>query len=567
MKRSVVSFGLVGLVVLFSTLKLFSQISEGGIPPSFHNPTDRANTIDLRRFQKINIKKIKTENLQKEKNGLCPTAAKFTPVNLNTNNSGTWSNLPDGDKIWRLTLKSEGAIALSVCYDDFYLPKGSKLFLYNENKTQILGAYTHINNPESRIFANELIQGESVTLEYYTPAEVFNSTDKPAINIEKLGCVFEEVALFPAHSKTTGWGNSEYCEINVNCSPEGDKWKKQKRGVAEIFIIEGYSGFWCTGSLINNTANNGTPYFLTAHHCGAETTTDEDLQQMIFYFNYEAISCTTPSKEPSHLTLTGATKIAAGQMLNGSDFFLLELNTTPPSSYNTYYNGWDKSDNASENGVGIHHPNGDIKKISTYASSTVSTTTIFANNKMASNATWEVVWGETTNGHSVTEGGSSGSPLFNKDGLIIGTLSGGEASCDNKEEPDYYGKFSYHWASNGSTSGEQLKPWLDPLYINKETCAGYAPLGTDIQLVEDQNLKINIYPNPASNNIFIMAHDIIIEDIQIYNIYGAFITKITPLNNSTGRIHIDLFSLNEGIYLLNLNHNKGITTKKITVIN
>jgi PKD repeat protein len=74
-----------------------------------------------------------------------------------------------------------------------------------------------------------------------------------------------------------------------------------------------------------------------------------------------------------------------------------------------------------------------------------------------------VVWSETESGHGVTEGGSSGSPLFDPSGFIVGHLSGGRASCIQNELPDYYGKFSYSWASNGSDSSRQLKPWLDPI--------------------------------------------------------------------------------------------------------
>eukprot|EP00825_Cyclidium_porcatum_P032384 TRINITY_DN34684_c0_g1_i1.p1 TRINITY_DN34684_c0_g1~~TRINITY_DN34684_c0_g1_i1.p1 ORF type:complete len:293 (+),score=17.97 TRINITY_DN34684_c0_g1_i1:721-1599(+) len=98
------------------------------------------------------------------------------------------------------------------------------------------------------------------------------------------------------------------------------------------------------------------------------------------------------------------------------------------------------------------------KKISTYTSPAVSSDW----NNNGKNSHWEVLWAATANGYGVTEGGSSGSPLYNANGQIIGTLTGGDSDCDHLTAYDYFGKFSYSWNKNGTSSAEQLKPWLDP---------------------------------------------------------------------------------------------------------
>jgi len=126
-----------------------------------------------------------------------------------------------------------------------------------------------------------------------------------------------------------------------------------------------------------------------------------------------------------------------------------------------YFNGWNRSENIAANGVSIHHPSGDIKKLSTYTVKPVSTGFGQSNSDPAGKY-WRVQWVETENGHGVTEGGSSGSPLFDASGRIIGALTGGNASCTNTFAPDYYGKFSFSWEQNGVQSNKQLKPWLDP---------------------------------------------------------------------------------------------------------
>src|SRR5690606_34279814 len=105
-------------------------------------------------------------------------------------------------------------------------------------------------------------------------------------------------------------------------------------------------------------------------------------------------------------------------------------------------------------GASIHHPAGDIKKISTYSSNLVSDTW-----GGPAGTHWRVTWTANASGHGVTEGGSSGSPIFNAAGRIIGTLTGGSSFCNAPSNPDYYGKMSYHWTSN---PGDDLSTYLAP---------------------------------------------------------------------------------------------------------
>jgi len=226
-----------------------------------------------------------------------------------------------------------------------------------------------------------------------------------------------------------------------------------------MLIKIGSSYYWCSGSLINNTNNDGTPYFLSAAHCGEGASTS-DMNQWVFYFNYEASGCSNPPSSPSYNTIVGATFRANDPTSgnSGSDFLLVELNNNVPLYYNPVYNGWNRSNSSSPSGVSIHHPAGDIKKISTYSSPTQSST---AWNGLPSH--WRLTWAYTTNGRSIMEGGSSGSPLFDNNGRIIGDLTGGYTynSC-NTPSPAFYGKVYYSWDQNGTASNRRLKPWLDP---------------------------------------------------------------------------------------------------------
>jgi lysyl endopeptidase len=114
-------------------------------------------------------------------------------------------------------------------------------------------------------------------------------------------------------------------------------------------------------------------------------------------------------------------------------------------------------------------------------------------------ATTTTSWGENTGPgdgsharvlwtHGVTEPGSSGSPLFDASGRIIGQLHGGTSEC-YKSLPDWYGRISRSWEGGGEP-GTRLRDWLDPANTGATTLDGVdaAPLLTirDVSVVEGQ---------------------------------------------------------------------------------
>ncbi len=442
------------MVAAFCSNFAIGQISEGGEPLSFKS-SESFSEISYYEITKPDMEKIRIEDEKNALNDDLYLYGRKLPVNLSIDNAGEWTDLPDGDRVWRMKLYSEDALALFLLFDDFWLPTEGRLFVYGGDKKQVIGAFTEFNNRESGLFATELIFGEVIVLEYFEPQNVRNMA---SINISSLGYAYRSVN-FLRDGKS--FGDSEVCEVNINCVPEGDDWQDEKRGVARISVVTSQGFGWCSGSLINTTLEDGTPYFLTADHC-AEGTSTEDLEQWTFYFNFEATACTSPTSQPSYNSMVGGTKIARGGE-SGSDFYLILLNNYVPMSFTPFFNGWDRSAAPPTGGVGIHHPAGDIKKISKFNSAT-------SGGWLSNNTHWRLSWETTQNGHGVTEGGSSGSPLFNNSGYIVGTLTGGASACvaggagtgTGPDKADYYGKFYYSWSSNGSQDYSKLKPWLDP---------------------------------------------------------------------------------------------------------
>ncbi len=373
------------------------------------------------------------------------------PVSVNAQSEGLWEELKDGSRVWRMGFRCEGAYSVNFIFNDFYLPFGSRFHIYNENGETIYGPFSYNDNRADNGFATFPIPGELVFIELYEPAV---AAGQSRIALETVTHGYRDIFRL-----TDRGGSSGACNNNVNC-PEGDDWQDHKRSVA--IMVSGGSGF-CTGAMVNNTAQDGTPYFLSANHCMGGGTAN-----WVFKFDYERPGCANtggPSGPATGNFSQGATIRASNA---GSDFALLQLNSTPPAGHNVYYAGWDRSGTAPSSSVCIHHPSGDRKKIT------------FDNNaatqaNFSGAACWRIAnWEDGT-----TEPGSSGSPLFDQNKRIIGQLYGGSANCTNNVD-DYYGRFSVSW--DGNSASTRLKDWLDPTNSGVTTLDAYDPNATSLAL-------------------------------------------------------------------------------------
>jgi hypothetical protein len=535
------------------------QLTRKGTPPSVRFNIESGNS-DPVMISSPDPDRIRWEDIAS------PIPYRFA-VNLPVNKGldrGIWTALPDGGKMWNLIIEAPGAKAVTIYFDRFRLPGGGELFLFNRDKTQILGAYTEENNAQSGCFATELIRGDQVTLEYYQPEHV---TGLPVIHISEIAYAYRGV---PDPDEETGFGASGPCEVNANCE-EGNGWERQKQGVIRIEVKKLGGTYWCSGSVVNNTKQDFLPYILTADHCGNKATKD-DLQQWIFYFGYQSTGCPDPTTEPGSQTMTGAVlKARSGDVITegGSDFYLILLNFFIPGNFDVIYNGWSLADIASPSGVTIHHPMGDIKKISTYTTPLVSTN--WSGNPGQTH--WRVYWAATANGHGVTEGGSSGAPIFDDTGYIIGTLTGGESSCDsaNLNKPDYYGKFSYHWNSNGNDSTVRLDYWLDPVNSGLEILNS---IGLGIESLTG-SAGLSIFPNPIIKSGSVNEINIQLRPeyfipgkkipVTILDSRGRTVLKTEVTVAGSNSIGLDIPDLTAGFYLIQVYTPQGIAAGKLLV--
>ena len=435
---------------LLLSLVTFSQQGDGGLPKTFKEVVDY-NKIDKRVFDEPNIAALKIEDSLTDNSGTAPWRFGFNNnTNINISNSGTWINLPNGDRIWQLVVVCKNALTINLTFSQTVIPTGNELYVYNPSKDFILGKFTasHLYNGE---LGTELVPGEITIVEYFVP----KGSSIGNVNI----CTVTHGYRTPNEFLLKAFGGSGACNVNVNC-PEGAAWTQQRNSV--VMLVSGSNGF-CTGALINNTLNDGKPYVLTANHCYSNPAT------WIFRFQWESTSCINPSISPTFQSLSGAVLRAQG---TPSDFCLVEItgglvNGTVPAAYTPYFSGWDNTETISPSAVCIHHPSGDIKKIAIENNALISTS--FGGSP--SNSHWGVLSWDL----GVTEPGSSGSPLFNQNRRIIGQLHGGASACGASVLSDEYGKVSVSWNPAGSTTSGQLKHWLDPNNTNASFVDGYDP--------------------------------------------------------------------------------------------
>jgi lysyl endopeptidase len=404
-----------------------AQVSFGGNPPSQTNSS--LAPVPTLEMAAVDVDALLDEDRVAPKDQPFRFGAEL-PVDVDLRESGALDVLDGGAKLFRLRIASTDAISINLVFSRFVLPDGAELYVYNDGYEDILGSFNAMNNKENGEFAIAPIPGEAITLEYFEPAWV----DAPGeIRIGTVVHAYRDIVSLAKSGiplKAAG-----ACNVDVNC-PAGAGWELTRRATALIIL----GGGLCTGSLLNNSANNGDRLFMSANHCG-------NITNAVFRFNYEKANCGSGTA-PTNQTVQGSTLLAAGAT---GDYRLVRIVEAIPASYNVYYPGWDRSTSNPTSAVTIHHPDSDVKKIS------------FENNPLTkSQSFWRVAQWDL----GVTEPGSSGCPLYTANKKFIGQLYGGEAFCGFPFN-DYYGRLELYWNA--------VKAHLDPLNTGAVTIADYDP--------------------------------------------------------------------------------------------
>ncbi len=551
------------LLLLFTFHLLFSsiygQISHGGQPlPLSADATTRIFKpstdffIDMPEFNK---QAALWRSGQESKFKSLEFAHKFD-VHLRPNNSGinfTMGNM----NVWRVGIRSRGAFSINILFSKFRLPEGAKVFVYNSDQSEILGSYTYENNTDLNLLPIQPIGGEELIVEYQVPLDKINEGE---LEIGEVNHDF--IGIFRANEPRDP---IQDCHPNLICYPEDIE---PGSGVVAL-IINGTT--YCTGTLVNNTAEDATPYLLTATHCLnndysssflANRRYDIVAGNIVAFFNYNSPTCSTDIRGPLQMTLASADSVLISER---HDISLLKFRQTPPKQYQPYYLGWNSGSSFNGPFHSLHHPNGGIKKVAIENDQLVIGSFDDPRYDMEPNSHWVVrAWDI-----GATEGGSSGSPLLDSQKRIVGTLTGGESFCSSPRGPDIYASLNKFWSIEGSLENPNpLSYYLDPLGLQSNQLEGFNPFAAE-PFTKSHNYKpdekpVKTYfksvPMFATNNTY--GYTEFAEEFEAKGnslLQGVFISSPSTDNISPMKIRINIYSGENGperlIYSVPYNYN------------
>lgn len=446
--------------LFFCLNRMEAQLSFGGTPQSWMLADSSAAAENPLILPPLDV--ARAQEADRQTPGQHRFAAPiFAEVDLPS--MGSWSILPNGDRLWRGVVQSEGALGLVLLFDRFYLPPESRFFAYSADRRQVYGAFSAESCHPDGWFTLGPIRGEKVFLEYVEPA---GTSAQAQMHLFRADYVFKQDASQGVNSPLSGFNMSLPCEVNVNCPP-GLDWQTEKKGIARILMVFSNGSGWCSGTLVANTRETYEPLLLTAHHCQL-IGNNPNFNLWRFDFDYESSDCSNPSTEPQPKSVLGCQRLA---FRAETDFMLLKISEIP-NSYPVYFNGWTRTSSAATKAVFIHHPAGDIKKIS------VDTQAVEVHPTLIN---WGSPFGTSpANSHwrsvpdiGIFEPGSSGSPLFDASKRLVGQLHGGNTGANGCIVVNtFWGRFDLSW-SQGSTAQARLKDWLDPDNLNSLAIPGY----------------------------------------------------------------------------------------------
>jgi len=454
---------------LFSSLLFnsFAQIVDFGLPQTVRGKINKTKV-----FAQMPAVDADAQMIQDEQNRIGGIDKVFRfgvehVVNTNILSEAFKQTLPNGDVVYQYGINCPEAVSINLIFNQFELASGAKLYLVANDGKSYSGAYTTLNNNAAKILGTELVYDQKAIIELVEPKAVVGQS------ILNLGTVIHGYRSLDELAEKA-LGTSGDCNVDVNC-PIGTGWENQRN--ASALVVSGGAG--CSGSLVHNTTGTIIPHYITANHCGTANT-----GAWVFRFRWErtaanaicAAANNNSNNGPTNLTITGCVLRANN---SSSDFILVELNTAPDPSWGIYYNGWDNSDELTvTQATGIHHPDGDIKKICRENDAPTQQVTPFNGN--ANTNVWYIANWDS----GVTEPGSSGSPLFDQNHRTIGVLAGGGSACSgtvDNNQYDIYGRFGTAW-DLGTTPATRLKEWLDPSNSGVTFIDGVDPSGPGLTI-------------------------------------------------------------------------------------
>ncbi len=376
-----------------------------------------------------------------------------------------WQANSAGGQVAALNFSSIGAKGLRIGVLVTQLPASATLRFYARGAAtayevkgaevlRILGTNFAAGDKSDagRTYWSPVIDGTDATLEIELPTGVAaEAVDVSVPTVSHLFMSLKEGSEVAPQLTYSGANAGLSCQVDVSCTTPLPAASNAVVWLA-FSVGSGQTGY-CSGTLLNNNANNGIPYVLTANHCLSDQTRASSVYSES---RYRSSSCNATSGNYYPTSSTSALLLYTAY---NTDSTLLRLNGTPAAG--AFFAGWDASTVPTLNTPvsNIHHPQADPQRLSrgSVAAFLRRDTSGFYEVATATTANSTILGVILTTG--LTEPGSSGSGLFkgtDANPQLIGQLYGGELpNCANGAVHNVYGRFDVAFKAG-------MRTWLSP---------------------------------------------------------------------------------------------------------
>lgn len=344
-------------------------------------------------------------------------------------------------------ISSPGATGVRIHFKGFQLPESTGLYLYNETG-QVFGPYTDKGPQGDGEFWSHTVTGDYALVQLrHVGAVSDDDLRNTAFRVAGVAHIRREFL--------DGFCSFNHeCVVNADCvdSNPNDPADLAREAVALIQWVSGAWVYICSGGLIADTdESTDIPYFLTANHCIGRSN---DARTMEAFFQLVAecgqTNCNALFNNHSgELRTLGATIMDTGKQ---TDHTLMKLDQAAPLG--SSFLGWDNRPIELAAGTPlfrISHPRGAPQA---YSEHVVEIT-------REACAGWprgKYIYSRDLFG--TTEGGSSGSPLLNAEGQVVGQLTGG---CGGGGDGGTCGYLNYSTVDGAfARYFDDVREFLDP---------------------------------------------------------------------------------------------------------
>lgn len=408
---------------------------------------------------------------------------------------------PRGGSLNAVRIDSPGALAMRIGLRVTQLPDDLRLAFFSAesnapvappvtgktiNQLIELNRASGDSTDAARTYWSPLVDGDTVLMVVYVPEGI--DPRRIRFSVPLISHLFRDplsgtdndaaTSALCATAEETGdllgvLRSAASCNLDVSCYPG---WSDEASALAQMTFTKSGNTYTCSGALINdNDPSSYIPYFLTANHCISTQTVASTL---ITNWFKQSSSCDSATRDSRYQRLTGGAQLL--YQAEATDTSFLQLRDAPPGG--VFFLGWTTSTPSSgESLTGIHHPNGDWKKISfgnfssyldCWPSRNGNFTCMFTTQRTGDflDIGWQL---------GITESGSSGSPLINDQSQVVGQLYGGSSSCTGSGT-DTYGRFDIAYQAGLSSWLSDTTPQSDD--DHGDTCADATPLPMNASL-------------------------------------------------------------------------------------